>query len=152
MYDDYRLQKLASGNYNAHRDNVLILGNLFYRNISIIKDDHINVYALNRDYEIIDSYQQSWQTRYQKKAGVVSRYLFPFTLTLQSDKTRFVDLYFRFNLQTALWVNILFFIVLASWIGYKYNVAWKQMIPHLLITLMTGIFGFIAALIFSEKS
>jgi len=149
-YDDYKLLKLPVENFDYRTDIFRMMGNIFFRNISIIKENGIQALVTDKDYQLIDSYEKTWKTRYQRTPGIVANFLFPFSIQLTRNHTTRVAPYFRLSNWTCL-VGIGFFFLLTIVI-----LVWKKRRLYnyrfdLLLVLLTGIFGFIAVQILDRE-
>ncbi len=149
MYDHYRLQKLPVRSYDSSKDQLIIISDLFYRVFNVISDTTLNSVVTDRLYQPIDYHKESWPGPEQSLAGVVSRYLFPFSLELTKSTSRYVDFYFDGYHFQALIINILF-VLLTLGLMKKRNVQITRKWYDLLLVLITGIYGFLGVLIFEN--
>jgi len=148
-YNDYKIIKLPIEKFDPKTDNLRILSNIFFVNVSITRENGITALALDRDYKLVDSYERTWETRYERTPGIIANYLFPFTIQLRNDNTTLVDLYVRFSDWSALF-GIVFFVLLSILL---LRLRKRHLATHwldLLIVLVSGIFGFIAIQIFDK--
>ena len=149
MYDHYRLQKLPVKNYDWSKDQLIVLSDLFYRVFNVLSDTTLNSVVTDRNYKPIRTYSESWPGTEQSLAGRISRYIFPFSLDLTKSTSRFVDFYFEGYHTQALFANILF-VLLTLGLMKKRNVHIPRKWYDLLLVLITGIYGFLAVLIFEN--
>jgi len=147
MYDHYKLQKLPLAGYDFKNDQLRIVGNLFYRILSVVSDGRLEVTVTDRNYEVIDRYEETWPTQDQRTAGLASAWVFPFTLKLQSGKSMFIGFYWKGYHWNALLLNLAL-VALSFFLYRKRNNSIKNTIPDRLLVTLTGIYGFIALLIF----
>ena len=150
MYDGYRLQRLPVDQYNAFHDILMFQGNLMYRIISITSENMMTTYVTNRDYELIATHEESWEGRSDRLSGEIEKYLFPFSLSLQSRDRPYIDFYFGPYHVSALFLSIILtgiFLVLRRKNENKIN----KLIDTLII-LVSGIFGFLAVLLIPDIS
>ncbi len=147
MYDHYRFQKIAIKNYNPDEDHLFIFCNLFYRIFNIKKDTELISFTFNRQYQVIDTYRESWPGFYQTTAGIVSKYLFPFTLQIRKGTTEFANFYFDDFSSRAFFLNVLLMLV-ALWFFKRRNQNLKQSWIDFIIVFFTGIYGLIGVLLF----
>jgi hypothetical protein len=149
MYDRYRLQKLPLKHYDSANDQLIIVSDLFYRVFNVINDTSIISVVTDRTYETLKTYSETWPGQEQSQAGVVSRYLFPFTLQLTKSTSRYVDFYFDGYHFRALIVNILF-VLFTLGLMKKRNIRIPRKWYDLVLVLITGIYGFLGVLIFEN--
>jgi len=148
-YDNYRLIHLPLKGYNYAESNLLFLGNMFIRNFLVINQNNIKTFVTDRDYRLINTYQESWKSRDERTAGIVAEYLFPFTIKLVSPYSRYVDFFVRYPTFKSI-MGILFFVVLAMLIMKYKNLSLKKNWVNVLIVLLSGMYGLIAILIFED--
>lgn len=144
-YDDYRLQKLPIEGFDTTKDELLIIGNIFNRVISLISDSENRTFVTDRNYNLIDQKSVSWENQEARTAGMVSRYLFPFELTLQERNSSLVKFYFSGYFLPSLIFGII--LMIALFIMQRLNIRVGNKWYDYLIVLSTGIFGFIAVVI-----
>ncbi len=149
MTDDYRLVRVPLEHYVPEHDYLRFMGNIFNRQFMVIKENKVYFTVTNRDYEVIDRYEESWKSMEQRTAGIVRNYLFPFTLDLHSEDSAFVN----FNLEFS-GFNVLFFNILLLLITIGIFIRTKRPLTDnwldLIIVVITGIYGFIAILLFER--
>ncbi len=149
MYDRYRLQKLPLKQYDSSKDQLIILSDLFYRVCNVVSDTTLNSVVTDRKYQPIGYYKESWPGPEKSLAGIASRYLFPFRLELTKSISRYVDFYFEGYHTQALFANILF-VLLTLGLMKKRNVLIPRKWYDLALVLITGVYGFLAVLIFEN--
>jgi hypothetical protein len=125
-------------------------GDIFYRTFSIYKENQLYVYVTNREYELIDQYQESWLSNKQRIAGIFSTYLFPFELTLNSPDSQFIDFYFTEYNYSAIYLSVLLALI-AFFVWRRKKIRFTTNILDYIIILFTGLFGFIAVMIFKYE-
>ncbi len=149
MYDQYRLQKIPVTDYDAAKDQIVILGDLFSRVFNVISDQTLHSFVTNRDYKLIDTYQESWPGNKETLAGHIAQYVFPFSLKMSSSKSEYKDFYFSsYNVQALLLNFVLFLLTLLLLKRREFSPLKKWYDP--LLVFITGIYGFIAVLIFEN--
>ncbi len=149
MYDNYQLIKLPVEDYNRETDLFTMRGNLFFRLVSLRSESYVKATVTDRDYQVVDTYNETWKTKHEMTRGIIAKYLFPFTVKLTAEKSTLVNLYFRFSGLQFLLGN-LFFLALAF-----VQLRWKKTpisdsIFELAVVLITGIYGLIAVNIFDK--
>lgn len=148
-YHHYRLIPLPVQGYNYANTNLLFFGNLFIRNFTLIHQTGIQSFVTDRDYHLIGTYQETWKSRNHKLAGIVSEYLFPFTIQLTSPFAKYVDFYIRYPSLKSI-AGIFFFLMLTVLILKLKNKSLKKRWLDLVVVAVSGPYGFIAVLIFDD--
>ena len=147
LFDNYKFQEIPINNYNSNEDILRFQGDIFYRTIVVYKENQLNVYVTNRNYELIDMYKEEWQSNPERTAGIVSTYIFPFELTVNSGDSKYIDFYFSdINFQ-SIYLNVVL-LLLTLFLMWKKKISLVKGGIDYLIVLCTGIFGFIAVNIF----
>ncbi len=142
-YDNYKPIELPVINYNYKSDNLRITGDLFYRTISVYSYDNVEVFVTDRQYNLIDIYKEIWQGKYESNAGVVSNYLFPFSINFSSNKSSFNNLFVRLAGFESIFLLLACAVIAAGLIRYRKE-SFKKSFADLLLVLFTGIYGLIA--------
>jgi hypothetical protein len=143
--------ELPVGDYHPETQTLQISGNLFYKTVVLTSEGAVKVYAIDRAYHKVDEYYQTWPVKADMPVGKVATFLFPFSIDMQPGNSQFVRFQFKGN-STYRWMflNLLL-------LGFSFGFIKKQgrklgrNIPDLLIVAATGVFGFIAVNIFSNK-
>jgi len=147
LFDNYKFQKLPVKNYNSDEDVFRFQGDLFYRTMTLYKENKLMVFVANRNYELIDYYEEKWLSNKERSAGIISNYIFPFELEVNSGDSSYVDFYFSDYHFLAIYFNLIL-VLLTMFLMYRKNITLTKGIIDYLIVLSTGIFGFIAVNIF----
>ncbi len=150
MLHPARLQKLPIENYNRKNDQIIFMGNLFYRLITIRSTGHLTSYLTDRSYNLLKTFHKEWPTKNQMLVGKIDTFIFPFELILESSKTYFVNFNFskyRFN---SFYLNIVLVLLSLIFLRRRKN-SWHTWID-LVIILFTGIYGLIGILLFEHPS
>ncbi|MFO7525709.1 MAG: DUF4857 domain-containing protein [Ignavibacteriaceae bacterium] len=148
-YDDYKFIRLPVDNYNYKKDVFYIQGDLYYRTISVIRYDNIDVVVADRGYQVIDKYSEKWTGKHESPAGIFSAYLFPFSINYFDKNSSFVDTYLKLSDSSAILLMILSTIAAVFLIKYRKQ-SLKKSIPDLILVLITGIYGLIAITAFRD--
>ncbi len=148
MLNPERLQELPVDSYDRQEDDIIFMGNLFYRLITIRSSGHLKAYLLNRKYELLKTYRETWPTKYESTAGILSAYIFPFELVLKTSKSYFINLNLSAFSWKVLYLNI-FLAILSFFVVFKRKLKGHHWLDLLLI-LVTGIYGFIGVLLFEH--
>lgn len=150
-YNDYSLTEFPIYDYKPSEEQFSINGNMFHRIITLTGDDYVKSYALNRDYEKVDEYYDEWKGKSEMIEGKVAGYLFPFNINFESSNTRYIKFMFDgFRDFNWIYLNLVL-------LGGAYTIIQmkKRKISRNILDLMlvagTGIYGFIATLLFPNK-
>ena len=111
-YNNYKIIKLPIEKFDPKTEKLRILSNIFFVNVSITRENGITAQVLDREYKLIDTYNNIWKTRYERLPGLIAYYLFPFTIQLTNENTTLVDFYIRFSNWSALF-GMIFFVFLS---------------------------------------
>jgi len=150
LFDHYKLQELPSDGYNSSTDHVFIVGNLLYRTISYISPNTISCTVVNRQYKTVDSYKTSWKDKYQLTPGIISSYIFPFTISTEDRSSYFTNIFVKHISYKAIYLHILLLILtIIYYIKRKTPIAKNWL--DLVFVLIFGIYGFISVLIFQGE-
>jgi len=152
LFETYEFQEVPIKDYDSEKDILKFQADLFYRTVTIYKENSFNVYVIDRQYNLIDQYEEKWLTNIEMTAGIVSTYIFPFELSITSVDSDYIDFYFSEYHYSSLYLSILL-IVIMTLISRKKkkNHNLNKLIPDLLIILVAGIFGFIAVNFFKYE-
>lgn len=145
-YDHYQLVKLPLDGYDIEKDIFALMGDQFYRTISLIGSKNIRTIVTDRNYSMVDRYEETWSDNYDLTAGVVASYIFPFTLRLNDINSSFSNFYFKISGFQSL-IGALILAVLTYFILRSRNIPFKKGWFDILLVLFTGVFGFIAVLL-----
>lgn len=149
LQDGYRFQKLPVNDYIPEEHTLMFSGTLLYRMLTIRGRGFSKAYLMNRRYDLKKTHTERWPTADQNTAGIVADYLFPFSVDLRTAKHYYLNLYFSAYHFQALFLSVLLLGITLFILKRRE----KQIIkywPDLLIVLLTGIYGFIAILIYEN--
>jgi hypothetical protein len=148
---DYNLMKLPIDDYNPDTQSLQITGNLFYKTVELAAEGFVKVYAIDRAYNKVDEYYQSWPVKSDMPVGKMSSYLFPFSIEMEPSNSQFIQ--FRFNGNSSYkWICLnLLLLVCSLVIIKKQGRKFSRNILDLIVVAATGIFGFVAVNIFSNR-
>ena len=148
---DYMLEKLEIENILPEKDEVRISGDLFNYNITSIGDGYIKTSILDKNFNFVDEYTETWLTKEERKEGKIARLLFPFEIKLNSKNSDFVNFYFQAQ-KTVLWLVLsLVLLIIQILILRKKSEKIKNHLLDLGFVALAGIFGFIAVNVFPNK-
>jgi hypothetical protein len=151
MNEIYYLQKLPVEGFDRTKDRIRIRYDVFGKTISVIGDNFIKVTRVDDIYDIVDTYEESWEPRHERSDHRLFARIFPFELQMQMSDSRYVGFFVNYaNGYAWLIVNLLL-VAVAVWLLRRKKRDIKKNIIDLIIVLLAGIFGFIAIRIFPNK-
>jgi hypothetical protein len=150
-YDNYRLIKLPLDDYDYKSTTLRMIGNLLFREFTLHNESGIKVIVTDRDYKVVDTYEESIITKYETTAGKFFYYVFPFSLSLSSQYSAYINFYFRSYFPYALAGNVIS-LFLALIFFHTKKIKMTRYPAELLIIAITGIYGLIAVLITRERN
>lgn len=144
--EDYRLVKLPVTDYNSAEDGLSIRGNLLSRLLILQKNDQLEAIALDRNYEVLDRYQEKLETSDQKPAAKLTRILFPLRWWLEDGDSGYFGFYTKIG---ATWSLALNAVLLLGYIIFlkqrRHNL--RAQLPECGLIAIGGLCGLIAALL-----
>jgi hypothetical protein len=148
---DHKLVRLPIDDYDPELQTLRMTGNLFCKTVELSGEGSVKVYAIDRAFNKVDEYYQSWPVKADMTVGKVFSFLFPFRVEMEPTNSQFVHFQFKGN-NNYRWVylNLLLLVAFLGIIkaqGRKLS----RNILDLLVVAVTGVFGFIAVNIFSNK-
>ncbi len=149
LHDHYRFQKLPVNNYIPEQHTVMFSGTMLYRLLTIRGSGFSKAYLMNRRYELRKTHEERWQTVDQTSAGIIANYLFPFSINLRTSKHYYLNLYFSSYHFQALILSVVLALITLFILKRREKHILKYW-PDLLIILITGLYGFIAILIYEN--
>jgi hypothetical protein len=142
-YDGYKMIQLPLENYDHQKDNLMIIGDLFYRTISIIRDNNIQVIVTNRSYKPVDSYFEKWESNEESTAGIAAAYIFPFAIDFNDYNSPNTHLFIDFSDSRSIILTLITVFIAFMIIRHR-NQSISKSFVDLIIVLLTGIYGLIA--------
>ncbi|HDR89246.1 MAG TPA: DUF4857 domain-containing protein [Bacteroidetes bacterium] len=147
----YHLQRLPVEGFDPFQHEMKINCDMFNKTFAMEGEDFLKVVAVDDMYEVVDTYEETWDGIFERPDGKMFASIFPFELELRTARTGFVNFYFtRSPGFTWLLVNLVF-VGLAVWLILRRKGNLLKNIPDLLIVLVTGVFGFIGTQVFPNK-
>ncbi|MCL3779524.1 DUF4857 domain-containing protein [Prolixibacteraceae bacterium JC049] len=144
---DYELIPIPTPPFNLEQDNMVIMANPFYWNISVINNAGKTCWAIDIDkQEKVDDITCLTPENSKVKYG---KWIFPFELRFLSGKDNYVKPRFTWNIYSAIPFNLILMLIFV-FIQYRRTKRWH--IEAAIWTLFTGIFGLIACLFLKNKS
>jgi hypothetical protein len=145
-YNNYKLIRLPVSGYNYKESTIQMMGDLFYRIISVIDNKSNRTYVTDRRYNLIDSMETKWEDKYAQPAGKALGYLVPFAVTLTQSTSSFVrPVVVCSPLSSFILTGILLIITFVIYFRQKASFG-STWFDYLLI-LLTGVYGFIAVML-----
>ncbi|NWF90528.1 MAG: DUF4857 domain-containing protein [Ignavibacteriaceae bacterium] len=148
-YGDYKTIKLAIEDYNYKTSSIRILGDLFHRTISVNNEDSYSVFVFDRNYNLKDKYTGQLTGKYESAQGKISAYVFPFSLSILSNKTMFVNFFLKFIDFRFFAGNIILLLGLIGFFLLKKIPVNKNLFSIILVAI-AGIYGLIAVLVIRD--
>ncbi len=145
-YSGYKLMKLPIPAYDPSTTTLQFMGDMFFRTITLVSPGNLKAVVTDRKYNVVDKYEESWPTKFERTPGIVASYLFPFTVSLSDRSSSFLDLYVRCSHWAGLvGIALSLVIVLTVWFVRKKKIAARWF--DLLVVAGTGVFGLVAVLL-----
>ncbi len=150
-YDNYKLIELPSDGYNLKNTQLIFKGNILYREIHFIKQNSIKTIVTDRNYKIVDTYYEKWETNKESTTGTIEQALFPFSLSLTDINNSYINFYFKVSDFPFLLSNIVLLLVAIVLFATKFKRNNSTKIFDLIIVLVTGLYGLIAVLLIRDE-
>lgn len=149
--DDYKLVKWPVEGYDLLCSDLKIYGDLFNYTLVIEAYDRVKVIALDKKYQLVNSYTEKWKTKEDWTSGKVFASVFPAEVSLTSEKSKFIRFYFTLS-KGVNWLIVNF--ILASihllWL-FRRKKQFKNHFIDLVTVLVCGIYGFLAVHFYRNK-
>jgi hypothetical protein len=136
----YKLLKLDMPPIDIRKDNVMIMANMFFWTVNVLKPDGRYTYALHNDHlkradeTFIAANIDNWDT--------ISQWIFPAHITFKEHNTKYIEPQVHFATWQAFILNAILALLFFFLVKRK-----KEKLPGSLWILLTGIPGLIAILI-----
>jgi len=149
--DDYQLVKWPVQGLNPGQNEIRIFGDLFNYDVVAIGENYMDITVLDMDYQVVDKYRETWQSREETSQGKIFSLLFPAEISLSDRGSSFNNMYFTLS-PGYLWLLFNLLLIIVQFIIYRYRkLKTRTQFIDLGIIAVTGIFGFIAVNIFPNK-
>lgn len=150
------LVKLPVGSFNPASEDMRIYGDFFNYNVIFNGDGFVRAVALDKDFNKIDEYGETWKIRMELPEGKAFTWLFPGTLKLESPNSNFLKFRVEVNpVARWIWLSLalaaLHFLLLSRGKGYTLRKNLTGHLADLAIIVVSGIFGFLAVNIFPNR-
>ncbi len=149
--DDYKLMRWPVNGYNPEITDIKIYGDLYNYTVIMESPGEVKAVVLDKNYQYVDSYTETWPVREDTKVGKIFTSVFPAQISLTSDTSKFVSFYF--NLSGGFyWLVLNFFLVILQliWLYWKKKI-FRNHVADLVIVSVCGVFGMIAVHLFPNK-
>ena len=149
--DDYKLIKWPVEGYDPATCDLKIYGDLFNYTVIIEAEDHIKAIALTPDYQLVDTFTESWKTKEQLQEGKIFASIFPAQMSMNSENSKFIRFYLTPSKgMNWLLVNLLLLVIHVTWL-YMRKVRLKNHWVDMAVVAVCGIYGFLAIYLFPNK-
>lgn len=149
--EDYKLIKWPVDGYDLANFDLKIYGDLFNYTIVFEGDNQVKVVALDKNYQLVNSYSEKWPVKEDLKVGKIYASIFPAQISLTSNNSKYIRFYFTpsrgFN-----WLLLNFFLAALHfmWLYWRKKTL-KNHFADLGIIVVSGIYGFIAVHLFQNR-
>ena len=137
--DDYKLIKWPVDGYDPANCDLKIYGDLFNYTVIIEAEEYIKAIALTPDYQLVDTFTESWETKEQLTAGKVFASIFPAQLSMTSENSKFI----RFYCSPSKGFHFIWLL--------RRKAKLKNHLADMGIVAFCGIYGFVAIHLFQNK-
>jgi len=149
--NDYQVIKWLIDGYDLANCDLKIFGDLFNYTVAIEVNDRIKMIALDKQFQVVNTYGEEWPVKEDMLEGRIFASLFPAQLSMTSDNSKFIRFYFSpSNGFNWIFVNLLLMTFHFIWI-LRRKAKLKNHLADLVIVVLSGIFGFIAIHLFQNK-
>lgn len=146
---DYSFKKIPTEGYNSKTCNLKIYSDYFHYNVIVENDHGVRVQACDKEFQVVDTYNKQWQTKYEQKGGAIAASIFPFQMSLTSPHSKYIGLY-PINFVGFYWI-IVNIIICIIYVLISRRKTHKIDIFDLIIVCISGIYGFIAVFAFRNE-
>ncbi len=150
-YDNYKIIEIPSDGYDRKNMRLYFKGNMFYRTITFVSSNSSKTIVTDRDYKVVDTYQETWQTNSVNFVGDISNYIFPFKLSLLNRNNKFANFYFEFYDFRFLFISIFAAILFFFYNKQRMKKNKFSQIVDIVIVLLTGIYGLLAVMLIRDE-
>lgn len=145
-YDRYKFIKLPVPSYDYKKTALLVVGDLFYRTISVIDETSNKTVVTDRKYRVLDSTELKWEGKFDQAGGKYFNYLVPFAVTFTDNNSSFIRVDVKPNTASCFWLTGLLLIATIL-IMYRKKVPVSKAWFDYVIVICAGIYGFIAIML-----
>jgi len=151
-YDNYKIIEVPSDGYDRKEMQLVIKGNIFYREIGFVSDKKVKTIVTDRNYKVINTYEETLKTNEDYLVGDISNYLFPFKLSLTNSDNLYVDFYTKFSDFRFLIVSSILAVFYFIFTRKRENKSQLTQLLDTVIILFTGIYGLLAVVLIKLES
>lgn len=149
--DYYELIRWPIEGYIAEEQQLRINGDYFNYNVTLTSNAMQKSYAMDKEFNILDSYEYRWTPKEERTIGKISATIFPFEFSLSDNNSKFIRMYPTWP-KGMLWIFInLLFVAAQLFLIRQRKAKFFNQIFDLVLVAITGIFGFIAINSFPNK-
>lgn len=150
-YDNYKLVQMPVQNYDYEKDALLFRRTLLFKTLVVQKSNSIEAVAVDHKNDLLDSYNEKWDDKYETTAGKIYSSIFPFCTQVFNKFSNFADFSFKINkgyfLIPVNFVALLFYLLISR-IRRKEQFDFSE----ILIVGLTGIYGLLTVLLFKREN
>lgn len=148
---DYELIKWPVEGFDRSNSDLKIYGDLFNYTVVIESENQFKVIALDPDYQVVDTYTETWKLKEEQTEGKIFASIFPAQVSMTSDSSKFIRFYVSIS-KGLNWVFLSLILMAFHFIWlFKRKAKLKNHLADLGIVAVSGIFGLIAIWIFPNK-
>jgi len=151
-YDNYKIIELPSDGYDRTNFKLTFKGNLLYREVSFSNNNSIKSIITDRNYKVVDTYYDKWESNEESTVGIISKSIFPFSISLEDRNNSFIDFYVEASGFNYLYGNIIALLIGLVLFSTKFKRKTSTKIIDLLIILATGVYGLVAVLLIRDEN
>lgn len=149
--DNYKLNQLDIHDYKEYQSTIVMQSNIFYNTYVLYGKKKTKYYVMDKANQLIATKELDNKGYRDTKVGQMENYLLPFKVTILKSG----DNCLKIDWNKPEMFIILNIILVLAMLGYKLYNRNKMKnifnIADLLIIFVTGIYGFIAALVFPQR-
>jgi len=143
--EKYQTQLIPTPEFNMDRDRLMIMANPLYWNVNVSSDKGKQCYAIDASTkQLVDTYEELAK----ESTAQWGKYILPFEVKMEAGYSRYITPDISCNGWLVLPFN--FFLMVLLFVLNRYR-SRSTALVSLAWVILTGIFGFIPALILSEK-
>ncbi len=147
----YYLQQLPVDGFDRQTDRLRVRHDMFGKTISVIGDHYLKAIRIDDAYQVVGTYETSWEPRRHRSDYRLFSWFFPFELSMETPDSRFIGFYFSFAHGFGWLIIHLFLVGVSVYLLKRKNSCLRKHGIDLLLVLLTGIFGFTATRVFPNK-
>lgn len=144
--ENYTLIKLPAAGYSPATDTLVLRANLLSRLVLVQTPGKITAIALDRDYEVLDTYEENLPTAARQSASKIARILFPFHWWLHDNSSGYYGFNAEHNGVPALAFNAFILVAYTIFLLIRRQFT-SARLPDLAVVAVAGIFGLMSALL-----